>query len=339
MFCYNCGCKLETHMKFCYNCAAPQNTAGEKKPPANDGGYDKEALRIYLSNIQMLECILNRFNRDISALNNDIESLRYYYKRFELSNDGYRPVYIWLCYDGMKTYIDFYSVNSSSPDFHINTYNEVRNNWIPIDGNLKYLRNSSNWHPAVTNHSATKSGIQEEEARDKFLMLYPSFMAYAPQAYKDNEAKMHELKIIRDAIEKEMHEAAELLKNAYDLNIIPQHFRNIYAVYFLYDFISTSNESLTTAMLHCDLDSIKQKLDTVIDKQVELILGQAVIASQNEKLMMQNRATLYHLANIEQNTSVSAQYAKMAENHLATLNWIARSDHFDRMYVRKDIIR
>lgn len=49
------------------------------------------------------------------------------------------------------------------------------------------------------------------------------------------------------------------LQNAYNANIIPLQFRNIQGIYYLYDYISTSNQGLSEALMQCNLEAIKQK--------------------------------------------------------------------------------
>lgn len=45
-------------------------------------------------------------------------------------------------------------------------------------------------------------------------------------------------------IDDEITELNEALQNAYSTNIIPLQFRNIRGVYHLYDYLSTSNQTL-----------------------------------------------------------------------------------------------
>ena len=112
------------------------------------------------------------------------------------------------------------------------------------------------------------------------------------------------------------------MQTAYSANIIPQQYRNIHAVWFIHDFITTSSETLSSALLHCDLDEIKQKLDTIIEQQKEIIINQSVMMAQNEELISQNQQTLNKLASIETNTAKAGQYAKIAANNAEACAWI-----------------
>ena len=72
-------------------------------------------------------------------------------------------------------------------------------------------------------------------------------------------------KLIREylpTLNKEISSTIALLKKACSANIIPLQFRNIEGVYYLYDYLSTSNQSLSEALMQANLEAIKSKLDT-----------------------------------------------------------------------------
>lgn len=98
-------------------------------------------------------------------------------------------------------------------------------------------------------------------------------------------------------------------------------------MYYLNDFIQTSNESLSTALLHFDLNEIKQKLDTVIEQQEEIIINQAIIQAQNEQMIKQNTNMLNSLASIEGNTHMASQYAEIAANNAEACAWIGVANY------------
>lgn len=105
------------------------------------------------------------------------------------------------------------------------------------------------------------------------------------------------------------NKAQEQLDKAYSVNIIPMQFRNIQGVYYLYDYISTSNQGLSEALMQCNLDAIKQKLDNVIQLQGKAIIQQA---QANVAIMKQNQQILETAQATMQNTAVAAKYAQIA---------------------------
>lgn len=103
--------------------------------------------------------------------------------------------------------------------------------------------------------------------------------------------------------------AQEQLDKAYGINIIPLQFRNIQGIYYLYDYISTSNQGLSEALMQCNLDAIKQKLDNVIQQQGKAIIQQA---QANVAIMKQNQQILETAQATMQNTAIGAKYAQIA---------------------------
>lgn len=108
-----------------------------------------------------------------------------------------------------------------------------------------------------------------------------------------------------------------MLKNAYSLNIIPQQFRGIYGVTYLYDFISTSNLSLSDAVLNCNLEQIKYKLDKIISKCDEIIRQQKTTNANLKEIQRQNNQLLKESKNISNNTALAVQYSEISAQNSA----------------------
>lgn len=108
-----------------------------------------------------------------------------------------------------------------------------------------------------------------------------------------------------------LEQAKQIRDKSYRINIIPQQMRNIYAVYYLYNYLSTSQSSLESAMLHFDLNEIKSKLDTMILQQ-QIILQQAQQIAQNERIIAPNEEIIDHAIATEHNIERGAQYAEVA---------------------------
>lgn len=120
-------------------------------------------------------------------------------------------------------------------------------------------------------------------------------------------------------IEAELDSAKKLLNDLYGLNIIPTKFRNIGCAYFIFDFFSSSNTPLSQVFLHLDLNTIQSQLNQVINNQRDSILQQAIIISQNEEIIEQNRQLFDELSSM--NRTVSSNLGHMN----ATLNSINES--------------
>lgn len=106
-------------------------------------------------------------------------------------------------------------------------------------------------------------------------------------------------------LNKDLFAVKKILQKAYSANIIPVQFRNIQGVYYLYDYLSTSNQTLSEALMQCNLEAIKQKLDKMIQLQSEQIVQQAVTNAKLGKIYEVTEATM-------NNTAVAAKYAQIA---------------------------
>lgn len=154
-----------------------------------------------------------------------------------------------------------------------------------------------------------KKVIQEYEIYEEKNKVY-----LAQKAEYDKEKSRSERNLLRQRPELRKHRTAagaeiasykKMLQTAYDANIIPVQFRNIQGVYYLYDYLSTSNQTLSEALMQCNLEAIKQKLDKMIQLQSEQIVQQAVTNAKLGKIYEVSEATM-------NNTAVAAKYAQIA---------------------------
>lgn len=345
MYCSKCGHRVSDDALFCQRCGAQiykveaNNTYVQ--PRNNSTELDREALKIYLGDVLSLECIKAQLEKQIVDLNREITNLNgnNYYQRYPVSsNNSY--AYIHLFFDGERCYLAY--VDDSYGGVYLNQYLNTDPNyrcfrWMPVEGNLKSLKFSSEWRYAALSIGGFFDNLsRKSEAKEKFFQVYEKFKVAAPVQYKANLREINELKKVQRGVEEELDEARRLLGKAYAVNIIPESFRNkLYAIYYLHSFICTSNESLTTALLHCDLDEIKMKLDKIIQQQQAIIIQQAVMTAQNQQLLQQNKMQLEHLARIESNTDRAAQYAEIAANNAEACAWIGIANYVELRNARK----
>lgn len=199
---------------------------------------------------------------------------------------------------------------------------------IVIDNNsLPIIKKASFWWD-VGGNNMLQQKLRQANARDAFLAIYEDFKKTAPDIYQRNlENVIYPLQEKVDGIDAEYKKADELLQKAYTINIIPKQFRNIHAIWFIHDYITTSNESFSAALLHCDLDEIKQKLDEIIEQNNRIIIQNAIQIAQNSQMLQQNQQMLNRLATIESNTDRAAQYAEIASNNAEACAWIGLANY------------
>lgn len=336
MFCNICGYKIPDDSQFCSKCGTPQVPIEENKT-ATLGvkkGLDRAAVIIYLENVLTLEYAIDILNKKWSSINKiilDFESTNY--REIVSISDKEQ---VGLFYDGQKYYMHFNIATNGNAFIGLKWGPFYEICWEAIDDNWDYINETRHW-PSTYKSSSMLLDLflvapivetsQKRAKKKSFLEAYESFKRRAPGRYIDNLKKIKPEQDKRSGIEKEAQTAKELLDKAYSTNIIPQQFRNIYAVWFIHNYLSTSNETLTSALLHCDLDNIKQKLDTIIDQQRDIIMNQAILAAQNNQIMEQNQRSLKHLAAIEQNVEISAQYSQIAANNAEACAWIGVANY------------
>ncbi|WP_028506413.1 hypothetical protein [Ruminococcus sp. FC2018] len=111
----------------------------------------------------------------------------------------------------------------------------------------------------------------------------------------------------------------EILKNAYNANIIPLQFRTIEGVYYLYDYLSTSNQSLAEALMQANLESIKQRLEQVIAVQGKMVIEQQQANAKLANIQQTNQQILENAKRTVINTAQAAKYAQIAATNTELL--------------------
>ncbi len=347
MFCFKCGNEIPEDALFCSRCGVAQKTTvtnavqkSESVLPITD--LENECMKIYLSNILALECMTAKLNKDYYEIEKQYrnEHSNNYVKRYQIDHG-----YMWFAYYDNNYYIGAFNDGnygggytgeflnrehmSDGKGFIAYVFGEgvIQHTgnfyWAPInDDTWPTITKASFWWD-IGGSNIIQQKFRQSDTSCSFYNLYDEFKAEAPQKYMENSTNIVEpLRIKMDSIHKEWQKACDLLQSAYSANIIPQQYRNIHAIWFIHDFITTSNENLASALLHCDLDEIKQKLDKIIEQQKEIIINQSVLMAQNEQIISQNQHTLDKLANIEANTYKASQYAKIAANNAEACAWI-----------------
>lgn len=332
MFCPKCGAQVSDGNNFCQNCGAKLNQLvgnfHSSTEVRNSNEIDREALRIYLGDILALECIKSKLCDRWNEKKNEVTRIKKwnYYKKYNLSIKG---MVVHFFYNGKDIYL-------ATDDFEYSFFIKCdpkliggEYKWWHIDDTLVGKINDEYPYADAWSYRIPSLGFFERiKVTKEFIGFYKDFKKNGPIGYEKTLVKVANLNKSCDNIAREYYKACELLKKAYSINVIPEMFRDgIYSIYYLYNFISTSKESLTTALLHYDLNEIKTKLDRIIDQQEEIIIQQAVSAAQNEHIIAQNQSQLNRLAEIESNTAMAAQYAEIASNNAEACAWISLAQY------------
>ena len=131
----------------------------------------------------------------------------------------------------------------------------------------------------------------------------------------------------------DLEKARDLLREFYNVNIIPSQYRNLYAAVYLYDYFKTSQSTdLERALTLYVLEEIKSRLDTIIQQHSQAILNQQIMIANQRKthqlqqahaksmrakldnIIASNEERNTYLEMIEANTKATAYFA--AANYL-----------------------
>lgn len=352
MFCFNCGHQIPDDALYCSKCGTAQNvnvTSISTSSHTESKDLDREAIKIYLSNILALECMKAKLTeeRNETEANFIYEKNNNYIERVSIPYG-----YVWLAYHDGKYHVGAFREHGDGAytgeylnrDGMLDGEGFIKYVWgqgvvvhngefywgIIDDQSFPIIKKTSFWWD-VGGGNILEQKLRQASARDGFLKAYEKFQYTAPQIYQKNLVeKINPLNQQLSEVECELDKANELLQKAYDINIIPKKFRTIHAVWFIHDFVTTSNETLSTALLQCKLDDIEQKLDKIIEQNNRIIIQNAINNSQNTQILQQNQQMLTHLASIENNTEKAAQYAEIASNNAEACAWISAANYIKK---------
>ena len=161
--------------------------------------------------------------------------------------------------------------------------------------------------------------VEQERRMEKYQKDLDAHKVKLNKKYKEMQSSVKKANDEAAKVQADINNIKYMLDNAYSANIIPMQFRNIQGVYYLYDYLSTSNQTLSEALVQCNLEAIKQKLDKMIQLQSAMIIQQAQtnakldrIVEQNDQILETALKTMYKTAEIAEQTKLSAQYAKIS---------------------------
>lgn len=156
-----------------------------------------------------------------------------------------------------------------------------------------------------------------ENALAEYHTAYAEFTKKKNDTEKSARETINTLSETRNEIDKEIIELRKDLQQAYSANIIPLQFRSIEGIYYLYDYISTSNQGLSEALMQANLEAIKTRLDGIIKMHGAMIVEQAKANAVLGGIYEQNRQLLETAKQTAVNSKVAAQYAQISATNSA----------------------
>ena len=124
-------------------------------------------------------------------------------------------------------------------------------------------------------------------------------------------------------IKKEYYAVDNVLQSFYSMNIIPVQFRNLPAAIYIFDYMSTSQQSLTDALfsnqIKQGIEEIKESLGQILSQLDDLVYETRCLRSENrsgiQHTISQNDQMLRQLQSVSSSSAEAAEYARLASNY------------------------
>lgn len=141
------------------------------------------------------------------------------------------------------------------------------------------------------------------------------------------------------SLKRQYNQVDTLLKNGYNLNLIPSPYRNLASLYYIYDYMSTSQASLEDTLLHEHLENgiqrILSRLDSIIAQNEQIIFQNRQLEAQNRQMIERTDRMLASLQRTEQNTLEGKQYAQINAQHTQTIAFFKEMEFWDNYSKRR----
>lgn len=183
-----------------------------------------------------------------------------------------------------------------------------------------------------------KAGIEENLAQKEKRDAIVEYNRSEQERVKKNEPEIDRLTTEKEQRvsywQDQYSKVNTLMERNYNLNILPQPYRNLAALIYIYDYMSTSQESLQDTFLHEHLENgiqrILAKLDTIIAQNRVLIFQNRILEAKSQTMIDQNSQMLSLMAQTEQNTSEAKQYAELAANYSEANAFFTLADYLKK---------
>lgn len=131
----------------------------------------------------------------------------------------------------------------------------------------------------------------------------------------------------------EYHTVKTLLEDYYSANILPKSYRNIQSAYYLYEYMSTSRESLKDALLHEHMENgiqrILQRLDQIIAQNEEIIFHLRIVEAQNQEMIDQNYKMISELDETKDIAGDVSKKIEVGNSYLRANTFFAAAEYLN----------
>ena len=162
------------------------------------------------------------------------------------------------------------------------------------------------------NKELEEERLREEEIKENNKIIF--------QNRDDELRKLKNHQKQREAyFQSELNRIDSILKDFWNMNIIPNRYRNLPSIIWIYDWMSSSQETLESTLMHAHIEEgiqrIEKKMDQIIDKIEESIRETRLLNERTSSIISQNQSMLASLERTERNTSIAAEYSQLSANY------------------------
>ena len=120
-------------------------------------------------------------------------------------------------------------------------------------------------------------------------------------------------------LKSEKSKVEALLQNYYGLNILANPYRNLASVYYIFDYMSSCQDSLKETLIHEHMENgiqrILEKLDDVIRSNEEMILRTRVLESHSKRIIEQNEELLKSAERMNESNDLIVEKTALIANY------------------------
>lgn len=107
-----------------------------------------------------------------------------------------------------------------------------------------------------------------------------------------------------------------LLEKYYAINIIPSPYRNLASLYYIYEYMSSSQATLEDTLFHEHMENgiqrILARLDYIIAQNRQIIFQNRIMEANSQKIISNTKSMLGSLEKIEGDVSLASKYAQLS---------------------------
>ncbi len=130
-------------------------------------------------------------------------------------------------------------------------------------------------------------------------------------------------------LKQESKNVDKLLDDGYCLNILPNQYRNLASLYYLYDYMSTSQESFKDVLTYTSngMQAIIEKIGSIISQNQSIIINRRIMEANDLEKIKNNQEMLNNLIDASVNSDTVSQYETILKNYNAANAYFANSSY------------